>query len=224
MTFEEFKKMAVLKSQEEDCCVYFLREYFIEDFSELFKNGVVKCLQPKIGFVRNLAVAKRMIRKTYEDFSADEYKPYRAFFTIDACKYGKFARFEYDRFNRMILQSWSSNYKAQIIEHGIIRARFYGKSKRNKHFQKGTQVGVLFPNNMTVELGIITQTPPSVKDVWEFREGVRQHYKDIGLSFSESEWQYDEKCPKDFYRVKVADKEFNVRPSLLIPLPDHEKL
>lgn len=224
MTFEEFKIKAKDSQINEEKCVYLIREYFIKDFSELFKHGVVKCLQPNMGFARDLAEAKRMIRKSYEDFSDEACKPYRAFFIIDACKYRELTRYEYDRFNRMILQSWSANYKAQIIEHGIIRTRFYGNLKRNKHFQKGTQVGVLFPHNLTVELGIITQTPPSIKDVWEFREEVRLLYKDIGLRFCDSEWQYDEKCPKDLYRVKVADKEFNVRPSLLMPLPDPEKL
>ncbi len=224
MTYEEFKIKAKDSQINEKKCVYLIREYFIDDFSELFKNGTVKCSQPIMGFARNLTGAKRMIRKFYEDISDEAYKPYRAFFTIYACISGVLTNFECGRFNKAARQSWSANYKAQIIEHCIINAHFYGKSNRDNHFKKGTQVGVLFPNSLIVELGVITQTPPSIKELWESREEVRLHYKYMGLRFSESEWQHDNKCPKDFYRVMVADKEIDVRSSLLIPLPDPKKL
>lgn len=51
MTFEEFKMIAAQKSQEEDDCVYFIREYFINNFSELFISGVTKCSQPNMVLV-----------------------------------------------------------------------------------------------------------------------------------------------------------------------------
>lgn len=211
MTFKEFKTIAAHKSQVEDCCVYFIRAYSIEGFTVLFKNGTTKCVQSIMGFATDLAKAQRMIRKSY-----DPFYPYYHLFTIDACKVGVLV--DYTLLYTATLQSWSVNNNAQIIEHGMIRGKFYGKSKRNKHFKKGTQVGVLDSDNLTVELGVITQIPPSVKEVWEFREGVRLHYKEIGVRFSESAWQYNDNCPKDFYRVMVNDKEINVLSSRLIPL------
>lgn len=226
MTFEKFKMIAAQKSQEEYGCVYFIREYFIDNFSELFIRGVTKCSQPNMGFARNLKEAKRMICKFFEHPFAHvvKLKPYQSYITIEACKPGVLGNLEYDRLNKVVLQSWSANYQAQIIEHYVTNAHFYGKLKRNNYFKKGSWVGVLYSKDLIVKLGVITQTPPSIKDVWEFRERVRLHYKDIGLKFTETEWRCDDDFPLDRYNVMIDDKEISVPASLLIPLPDYENL
>lgn len=83
---------------------------------------------------------------------------------------------------------------------------------------------MLDPYKAEVFLGEIIGLPPSIEDVYEFREQYREQLKSIGTRFSEAEVLCCDNYPKEAYTIRInAEAEVDVevleiQTSLLIPI------
>ncbi len=228
MTFEEYKKFAAKPIESNKGSVFFIQEYYVKNITKLLENKHCKCERVSCGFTQNFSKAKLLIRKKYAN-SKYLFNNLDAisFFTISECDFDRlmspFALISSCTCARDTIQHWSTDYLSRGIEHCQVQG-YRGRNKRKNKFKIGDKVGVLDPDKEEVFLGEIIGLPPSMEDVYEFREQYREHLKSIGVRFSESEVLYSDNYPKEAYTVCInAEAEVDVleiQTFLLIPLPN----
>ncbi len=220
MTFEEYKKFAAKPAESIKGSVFFIQEYYVKNITDLLENKHCKCERISCGFTQNFSKAKVLIRKKYAN-SKYLFSNLDAisFFTISECNFERFIS-PYNWY-REAIQHWSTDYLSRSIEHCQVQA-YKGRNKRNNKFKIGDKVGVLDPYKAEVFSGEIIGLPPSVADVYEFREQYREQLKSIGTRFSEAEVLCCDNYPKEAYTIRInAEAEVDVleiQTSLLIPI------
>lgn len=216
MTFEEYKKFAAQPDENIKGSVFFIQEYYVKNITELFENKHCKCERVSCGFTQKLSKAKVLIRKKYAD---SKY----LFNNLDAISFFTISECNFDRFispytwSKDAIQHWSTDYLGGGIEHCQVKA-YKGRNKRSNKFKIGDKVGVLDPYKAEVFLGEIIGFPPSIGDVYEFREQYRGQLKSIGARFSESEVLCSDNYPKEAYTVCINAEVAKIHTWLLIPL------
>lgn len=222
MTFEEYKKFAAKPIECIKGSVFFIQEYYVKNITELLENKHCKCERVSCGFTQNFSKAKLLIRKKYANSKyLFNNLDVISFFTISECNFERFIS-PYNWY-REAIQHWSTDYLSRSIEHCQVQA-YKGRNKRNNKFKIGDKVGVLDPYKAEVFLGEIIGLPPSVADVYEFREQYREQLKSIGTRFSEAEVLCCDNYPKEAYTIRInAEAEVDVevleiQTSLLIPI------
>ncbi|MDE6190774.1 MAG: hypothetical protein K2G47_04035 [Muribaculum sp.] len=222
MTFDEYKKFAAKPTESIKGSLFFIQEYYVKNITELLENKHCKCERVSCGFTQKFSKAKALIRRKYTN---SKY----LFNNLDAISFFTISECNFDRFispytwSKDAIQHWSTDYLGRGIEHCQVKA-YKGRNKRNSKFKIGDKVGVLDPYKAEVFLGKIIGLPPSIEDVYEFREQYRGQLKSIGARFSESEVLYSDNYPKEAYTVCInAEAEVDVleiQTFLLIPLPN----
>lgn len=216
MTFEEYKKVTAQPDENIKDSVFFIQEYYVKNITELLENKHCKCELVSCGFTQKFSKAKVMIRKKYTN-SKYLFNNLDAisFFTISECNYDGFIS-PYT-WSRDAIQHWSTNYLGRGIEHCQVKA-YKGRNKRNNKFKIDDNVGVLDPYKDEVLLGEIIGLPPTIEDVYEFREQYRKQLKFTGSRFYESEMFCSDNYPKEAYTVCINAEVVKIHTCLLIPL------
>lgn len=216
MTFEEYKRFATQSDENIKGSVFFIQEYYVKSITELLENKHCRCERVSCGFTLKFSKAKLLIHKKYANtkylFSNLDAI---SFFTISECNFDRLIS-PYNWY-REAIQHWSTDYLSRSIEHCHVQA-YKGRNKRNNKFRIGDKVGVLDPYKAEVFLGEIIGLPPSIEDVYEFREQYREQLKSIGLRFSESEVLCNDNYPKEAYTIRINAEVVKIHTWLLIPL------
>ena len=223
MRFEEYKKIATRPIESAKDSVFHIQEYYIKDISELIENKQCRCELVSCGFTKKLSTARALIQRRHAKLRyMIEKSNSLIFFTVSERNYNKFSS-PYTWAGDTI-QHWSTDFLGKAIEHCNIRS-YKGRQNRKNRFNIGDKVGVLVPFKTEVFLGEITELPPSVEDVYKFREQYREQLKFTGDRFSESEVLSCGNYPKEAYTVRIKDTSgidniVKIGTWLLIPLPN----
>lgn len=218
MTFEAYKKSATKRVENTNNSIYFVQEYYIDDIAELLEKRHCKCKCVSCGFSQKLSAANAMIRKRYANLNnLFEYRNSSVLFIVSECNYNHLIS-SYNIWDKNMIQHWSTDYLGKGIEHCRVQA-FKGRNNRDNKFNIGDKVGVLSPLQTEVSLGEIVGLPPSLKEVYDFREQYREQLKIKGDRFIESEILCSDHYPLDAYIVRIKMEEVAlIQPTLLIPL------
>ena len=203
MKFVEYKKGVTRPVESTKDSVYHIQEYYIKDISELIENMHCRCELVSCGITKKLSTAKAMIQRRHAQFRDMVEK-------INSLIFFKFSELNYNKFTSPhtwagdTIQHWSTDFLGKAIEHCHIQA-YKGRQNRKNRFNIGDKVGVLVPFKTEVFLGEITELPPSIEDVYKFREQYREQLKFTGDRFSESEVLSSDNYPKEVYTVRIKD-------------------